>query len=151
MSGEQQMEWALLWDETEFDFYKTLEDEDKLMYIYDLCLGEFESDFHRFIDDEEDEMNNALDDAIRSMGQSLEDVDSESEEPSFRNEIKVEIGFDKLKIEGPTLDVILKVSSDMMMNGMILMDRNIEFTKYEPWNVILTYNIVGNGLPISLN
>ena len=61
------MEWALLWDEEEFDFYKTLEDEDKLMYIYDLCLGEFESDFHRHIDDEEVEMNNALDDAIRAL------------------------------------------------------------------------------------
>ena len=54
-------------------------------------------------------------------------------------------------MKGPTLDVLLKVSSDMMLNGMILMDRDIQFDKYEPWGVTLTYTLVGNAPPISLN
>jgi hypothetical protein len=37
------------------------------------------------------------------------------------------------------------------MNGMILTDKEIEFTKYEPWNVILTYKLIGNGPPFSIN
>ena len=35
MNGDNIMQWAGLWDESEFNFFKTLEDEDKLMYIYD--------------------------------------------------------------------------------------------------------------------
>ena len=38
MSGDIIMDWAGYWDEGEFEFFNTLEDEDKLMYIYDLCL-----------------------------------------------------------------------------------------------------------------
>ena len=29
------------WDENEFNFFETLEDEDKLLYLYDLMIGEF--------------------------------------------------------------------------------------------------------------
>ena len=29
------------WDEAEFNFFETLEDEDKLLYLYDLMIGEF--------------------------------------------------------------------------------------------------------------
>lgn len=148
MSGDNIMEWAGLWDESEFNFFKTLEDEDKLMYIYDLCLGEFGEDF--IFEEDEDEIHNAMAQALRSMGESLEDADDEPSE-SFRNEIKVLIDTEVLTIEGPTLDVILKVANDMQLNGLILMDRNVTFTKFEPWNVILTYKIIGNGPPFSVN
>ena len=33
------------------------------------------------------------------------------------------IDSDIIKITGPTLDVLLKVASDLQMNGMVLMDR----------------------------
>tara|TARA_A200000159_G_C7061749_1_gene230663 strand:+ start:16 stop:462 length:447 start_codon:yes stop_codon:yes gene_type:complete len=148
MSGDNIMEWAGLWDESEFNFFKTLEDEDKLMYIYDLCLGEFGEDF--IFEQDEDEIHSAMEQALRSMGESLEDADDEPSE-SFRNEIKVLIDTEVLTIEGPTLDVILKVANDMQLNGLILMDRNVTFTKFEPWNVILTYKIIGNGPPFSVN
>jgi len=148
MSGDNTMEWAGLWDESEFNFFKTLEDEDKLMYIYDLCLGEFVDDF--IFEEEEDEIHNAMEEALRSMGERLEDADDESDE-SFRNEIKVLIDTNLLTIEGPTLDVILKVANDMQLNGLILMDREVTFTKFEPWNVILNYKIIGNGPPFSVN
>ena len=148
MSGDNIMDWAGLWDESEFNFFKTLEDEDKLMYIYDLCLGEFVDDF--IFEEEEDEIHNAMEEALRSMGERLEDADDESDE-SFRNEIKVLIDTNLLTIEGPTLDVILKVANDMQLNGLILMDREVTFTKFEPWNVILSYKIIGNGPPFSVN
>jgi hypothetical protein len=148
MSGDNTMEWAGLWDESEFNFFKTLEDEDKLMYIYDLCLGEFGEEF--IFTPDEDEMQDAMEQALRSMGESLEDADDEPLE-SFRNEIKVLIDTDVLTIEGPTLDVILKVANDMQLNGLILMDREVTFTKFEPWNVILSYKIIGNGPPFSVN
>ena len=149
MSGDTIMDWAGLWDESEFNFFKTLEDEDKLMYIYDLCLGEFVDDF--VFEENEDEMRDAMEQALRSMGESLEDVDDGEPDESFRNEIKVLVDTDLLTIEGPTLDVILKVANDMQLNGLILMDREVTFTKFEPWNVILTYKIIGNGPPFSVN
>jgi len=37
------------------------------------------------------------------------------------------------------------------MNGLMLLNRKIDFTKYDPWHVVLTYDIVGQGSPISLN
>jgi hypothetical protein len=148
MSGDNIMEWAGLWDESEFNFFKTLEDEDKLMYIYDLCLGEFGEDF--IFEQDEDEIHNDMEQALRSMGESLEDAGNDVSE-SFRSEIKVLIDAEVLTIEGPTLDVILKVANDMQLNGLILMDRNVTFTKFEPWNVILTYKIIGNGPPFSVN
>ena len=32
---------STFWDESEFEFFGTLEDEDKLLYLYDLLIGEF--------------------------------------------------------------------------------------------------------------
>lgn len=139
------MEWAGYWDESEFNFFKTLEDDDKLMYIYDLCLGEFHADF--ISEEEEMEIRNSMEEALRSMGESLE----EPEEESIRQPIKVELGLDKLTITGPTLDILLKVASDMQMNGLLLMDRKITFTKYEPWDVVLEYNVIGSAPPFSIN
>ena len=34
------MSESTYWDESEFDFFETLEDEDKLLYLYDLMIGE---------------------------------------------------------------------------------------------------------------
>jgi hypothetical protein len=82
------------------------------------------------------------------MGESLDDAEPEH---TFRNEINVVVNNEVLKISGPTLDVILKVASDMQMNGLMLLNRKIDFTKYDPWHVVLTYDIAGQGSPISLN
>ena len=35
------MSESTYWDESEFGFFQTLEDEDKLLYLYDLMVGEF--------------------------------------------------------------------------------------------------------------
>jgi hypothetical protein len=37
------------------------------------------------------------------------------------------------------------------MNGLLVTDKDIEFTKYEPWNVIVNYTIIGSVPPFSIN
>ena len=71
MSGDIIMDWAGYWDESEFEFFNTLEDEDKLMYIYDLCLGEVSyMDIHNEVveqDRQDAEINQSMEDALRAM------------------------------------------------------------------------------------
>lgn len=148
MNGDNIMQWAGLWDESEFNFFRTLEDEDKLMYIYDLCLGEFGEEY--LSDQEELDLMNRMDDALKSMGEEMKNH-IEPDESEIRSTISVAVDGDILTIEGPTLAMILKVASDMQMNGLLLTDKDIEFTKYEPWNVIVNYKIIGSGAPFSLN
>lgn len=57
----------------------------------------------------------------------------------------------KIKFTGSELSILLKVASDMVMNGLILSNQNVEFTKFEPWDVILTFDLIGETSPISLN
>tara|TARA_Y100000389_G_C17136903_1_gene352987 strand:- start:54 stop:500 length:447 start_codon:yes stop_codon:yes gene_type:complete len=148
MNGDNIMQWAGLWDESEFNFFRTLEDEDKLMYIYDLCLGEFGEEY--LSDQEELDLMNRMDDALKSMGEEMKNH-IEPDESEIRSTISVVVDGDILTIEGPTLAMILKVASDMQMNGLLITDKDVEFTKYEPWNVIVNYKIIGSGAPFSLN
>ena len=39
------MNHSEFWDNEEFDFFKTLSDSDKLLYIYDLFLGDFDTEY----------------------------------------------------------------------------------------------------------
>ena len=66
-------------------------------------------------------------------------ADEEEDDWDFerdRNAVKVEFIHgevdDIIKLQGPTLEILLKVANDMQMNGMLLTDKKIEFTKYEP-------------------
>lgn len=141
------------WDEAEFNFFETLEDEDKLLYLYDLMIGEFaylpiHEEMER-LDAEEAELERLM---------NAEFGDEEEDDWDFerdRNAVKVEFIHgevdDIIKLQGPTLEILLKVANDMQMNGMLLTDKKIEFTKYEPWNVILTYKVIGQSPPFSLN
>ena len=150
---------STFWDESEFEFFGTLEDEDKLLYLYDLLIGEFAYiDIHNEMVADDKEMD-ALDSLLGQAGSELsneEDDDSDSwNYEKDRNEIVVsfltEGDTEKIQMKGPTLDVLLKVSSDMSMNGMLLMNRDIQIDSSEPWGVTLTYILVGNGPPISVN
>lgn len=156
------MSESTYWDESEFGFFQTLEDEDKLLYLYDLMIGEFAyMEIHNEMEESDDEMRE-LDELFKQaeteLNQYSDDEDEEQDIWDFetdRNEVKVtfEDGVDSdiIKITGPTLDVLLKVASDLQMNGMLLTDRNVTFTKYKPWNVILTYKLIGQVPPTSLN
>ena len=150
------------WDESEFGFFETLEDEDKLLYLYDLMIGEFAySEIHNEgvrEDEEEDSLNSLMNDAIRGMGDEDEIDDDETDLWDFETESnKVYVSFitdgdlEKLQLKGPEIELLLKVVNDMMMNGMILTDRTTDFDKYEPWGVKLTYTLVGTGPPFSVN
>ena len=156
------MSESTYWDESEFGFFQTLEDEDKLLYLYDLMVGEFSyMEIHtegEALDNEMEELDELFKRAETELNEYSDDEDEEQDIWDFetdRNEVKVtfEDGIDSdiIKISGPTLDVLLKVASDLVMNGMILMDKKITFTKYKPWNTILTYKLIGQTPPMSLN
>lgn len=150
------------WDKAEYNFFETLEDEDKLLYLYDLMIGEFSyMDIHNELEDL-DRQEKELGEMFKALGEARAEMDDDEDEESDiwdfetdRNEVKVEfqreVDSDYIKISGPTLEVLLKVANDLQMNGMILMDKKIDFTKYEPWDVIITYKIIGNGPPFSIN
>lgn len=126
------------WDESEFNFFSSLEDVDKLLYLYDLMIGEFAYEYE-------------------GNGSNYFEFELEDEMPEPKERIDVQMEFiredeyDTIVLTGGSLFPLEKVASDLMMNGMILMDRRVEFTNYEPWEVKLSYRLVGSGNPISLN
>jgi hypothetical protein len=157
-----EMAESTYWDKAEYNFFETLEDEDKLLYLYDLMIGEFSyMDIHNEME-ELDRQEKELGEMFKQLGEAAAEMDDDEEENSDiwdfeteRSEVKIEfvkqIDSDYINIIGPTLEILLKVANDLQMNGMILMNKKIEFTKYEPWNVILTYKLIGNGPPFSIN
>jgi hypothetical protein len=54
-----------------------------------------------------------------------------------------------LSITGPSEDVLDKVANDMIMNGMILSERDVYIV--DAGVIMLTFNVIGNGNPISMN
>ena len=120
------------WDDYEFNFFMDLEDEDKLLYIYDLMIGDFTSEY--FGDD--------------TFEFELE-LESQNELP-IRTEVVAMIGDDGyISITGPTEELLDKVANDMVMNGMILTNRKVNII--DKGVILLSYNLVGKGNPISLN
>ena len=85
------------------------------------------------------------------------EFDFEPEDELQENRIDVRMEFirdevsDKIVLTGTTLSVLEKVANDLMLNGMLLMNRTVEFTKFEPWEVQLSYDLIGNTSPISVN
>lgn len=120
------------WDDYEFNFFMDLEDEDKLLYIYDLMIGDFTSEY--FGDD--------------TFEFELE-LENQTELP-IRTEVVAMIGDDGyISITGPTEELLDKVANDMVMNGMILTNREVNII--DKGVILLSYNLVGKGNPISLN
>jgi hypothetical protein len=116
------------WDDYEFNFFMDLEDEDKLLYIYDLMIGDFTSEY--FGDD-----------------QFEFELESNSE---IRTDVIAMFGDDGiLSITGPSEDVLDKVANDMIMNGMILSERDVYIV--DAGVIMLTFNVIGKGNPISMN
>lgn len=156
------MSESTYWDKSEFGFFETLEDEDKLLYLYDLMIGEFAyMEIHNEMEEQDaEELDLEKLRRAAEFFESLDDGDENDDSDSWdyetdRKEVKVTFedgeDCDMIKITGPTLDVLLKVASDLVMNGMVLMDKKITFTKYKPWDTILTYKLIGQTPPISLN
>lgn len=121
------------WDESEFGFFETLEDEDKLLYLYDLMIGDF---VHEYV------------------GNDIEDVfeiefEEEPVEPIHQN---VTVSFDdsgNIVFAGSNVMLLRKVATDMIMNGLILQNSQLSFEDDD--TVKLTYELVGKLDAISPN
>ena len=117
------------WDESEFNFFNELEDVDKLLYIYDLMIGEFVHEYN-------------------GEDVSLPIFEFEEEE-NLRQDVLVSFTQEgDIKFEGGDLDVLEKVARDMVSNGLLITNRKVSFMDE---TVILTYTLIGEGLPISMN
>jgi hypothetical protein len=120
------------WDESEFGFFETLEDEDKLLYLYDLMIGDF---VHEYV-------GNGIEDVFEI------DFEEEPLEPIHQN---VTVSFDdtgNIVVAGSNVMLLRKVATDMIMNGLILQNSQLSF---EDDAVKLTYELVGKSEAISLN
>ena len=121
------------WDDSEFGFFNTLEDEDKLLYLYDLMIGDF---VHEYV------------------GNDIEDVfeiefEEEPVEPIHQN---VTVSFDdsgNIVFAGSNVLLLRKVATDMIMNGLILQNSQLSFEDDD--TVKLTYELIGKSEAISLN
>ena len=121
------------WDDSEFGFFNTLEDEDKLLYLYDLMIGDF---VHEYV------------------GNDIEDVfeiefEEEPVEPLHQN---VTVSFDdsgNIVFAGSNVMLLRKVATDMIMNGLILQNSQLSFEDDD--TVKLTYELVGKLDAISPN
>lgn len=116
------------WDEIEYNFFKDLDDEDKLLYLYDLMIGDFKDEYYG---EDEIEFDFEDDDEIRHEVLAI---------------------FDKsghISITGVSEELLRKVANDMVMNGLILSDRTL--SKMEDGEYLLQYKVVGNAPPISMN
>jgi hypothetical protein len=129
--GGHNMNHNEFWDDDEFDFFKTLSDNDKLLYIYDLFLGDFDDEYE-------------MDGRLEYGNDTLEPGDSKKE----KKYVSVSLSDGRLSISGPSLSVVSKISNLMMVNGMMFADTSIDFEKE---SVILSYRIVGKTHPMSLN
>ena len=119
------------WDDDEFDFFNTLSDNDKLLYIYDLFLGDFDAEYE-------------MDGRLEYGNDTLETGASKKE----KKYVSISLTEGRLSITGPSLSVVSKISNLMMVNGMMFTDTNIDF---EDESVVLSYKIVGKTHPMSLN
>ena len=143
------------WDEIEYNFFKDLDDEDKLLYLYDLMIGEFSyMEIHNemgALDDEERDLEELLRAAEQAEGIEDEiEFDFEEDDDEIRHEVLAI--FDKsghISITGVSEELLRKVANDMVMNGLVLSDRTL--SKMEDGEYLLQYKVVGNAPPISLN
>ena len=120
------------WDEVEYNFFNTLDDVDKLMYMYDLMLGDFQNDYYGIDDDSDFEFDEFVD------------------ETPIRQEVTALI--DKsgyLSITGASVELLNKVVTTMVMDGMILSDKKLAMS--DNGEISLNYRVIGTTTPISVN
>jgi hypothetical protein len=120
------------WDADEYGFFESLTDDDKLLYLYDVLLGGFTNE-HYISTSEKSELNFELEDDRFIHPQ-------------------VTVTFDdnmRLAISGAKVEVLETAAHNMMINGLMLVDR--ETIDAGGGVVILIYKIIGNAPPICYN
>ena len=121
------------WDEVEYNFFNTLDDVEKLMYMYDLMLGDFQNDYYGIDDDSDFEFDEFVDD-----------------DTPIRQEVTALI--DKsgyLSITGASVELLNKVVTTMVMDGMILSDKKLAMS--DNGEISLNYRVIGTTTAISVN
>ena len=121
------------WDNVEYNFFNTLDDTDKLMYLYDLMLGDFQYEYDGLDDDSDFEFDEFVDD-----------------DTPIRQEVTALI--DKsgyLSITGASVELLNKVVTNMVMDGMILSGKKVSMS--DNGEISLNYKIIGTVTPISVN
>ena len=119
------------WDSEEYDFFDSLDDDDKLLYIYEL-LSDYEIP----------EFDDELDDDDESVW------DDDTQNPFSKNKLIIS-GMDSIKLSGDKIDTITDIADMIMMNGVML--HKSDTKQYDDGSVTLTYQIVGKSNPICLN
>ena len=124
------------WDDNEYGFFESLPDNDKLLYLYDLLLGGFTNEHYA----------GEMTDGLSELNFELEDEDGE-----IRQEVTVTFDDDdkRLAISGAKVEVLEKVAHDMMLNGLMLVNR--ETIDVADGFAIIIYKIIGSAPPISYN
>jgi len=127
----------ILWHEQDYDFYKSLSDKDKLVYITDMYSGFFQ----KLGDDEDDIVDES------------EFIDSDEmdgdDEITPGNNIVFELNMNNLKRDKLSVNTFI---TRLSMNGLIL-SKNHETVSTTPikTTLLVTYDIIGKIPPLSYN
>jgi len=116
------------WDESEYTFFCKLTDNDKLLYIYDLFIGEFLDDYMGNIEYSEDDL---------LIEVELDDSDE-----------NVSIKIDTVEVKALTDDKANQIAMNIMLDGIII--TNPIKNQIED-QIIQKYKLIGETNPISLN
>ncbi len=127
----------ILWHEQDYDFYKSLSDKDKLVYITDMYSGFFQ----KLGDDEDD----VVDESEFIDNDDMDDTD----EIGSGNNVVFELNMNNLNRD--TLSVNMFITR-LSMNGLIL-SKNHETVSSTPikTSLLVTYDIIGKIPPLSYN
>ena len=127
----------ILWYEQDYDFYKTLSDKDKLVYITDMYSGFFQ----KLGDDEDD----VVDESELIENDNMEDTN----EIISGNNIVFELNMNNLNKDKLSVNMFI---TRLSMNGLIL-SKNHETISTTPikTSLLVTYDIIGKIPPLSYN
>lgn len=126
------------WDDIEYDFFKSLPSNDKLLYMYDLYCGDYDDDEYNDYDDVDSAIDKDKVFNINELIMEFEDIPI-----ILTSENKNEI-----HILSSNIESVRVISSKLAMNGIIL-EKNSEQILNSKCKV--TYRIINITQPISIN
>jgi hypothetical protein len=121
------------WDSEEYDFFNSLGDNEKLLYVYELLSDYVIDDYDFFEDEFDDEFDEELDGNYNELSKNKLIISS----------------MDSIKLSGDKIDTIKEIAEIIMMNGLLM--RVSDTAYFDDGSVLLTYNIIGKSYPICLN
>lgn len=127
----------ILWHEQDYDFYKSLSDKDKLVYITDMYSGFFQ----KLGDDADD----VVDESEFIDNDDMDDTD----EIGPGNNVVFELNMNNLNRDKLSVNMFI---TRLSMNGLIL-SKNHETVSSTPikTSLLVTYDIIGKIPPLSYN